>query len=609
MSDVEIKGKISVDTGTSTKSINEMNQAIKDAKKALNEAKVGSQEYTEAQKKLTDAQKEMEQSTNKGGGAFDVLKNKIQNTVPALKGAEEGGKGFLNTLRALAANPIILILTALVAILEVVYKAFANTFEGGEKIEQVFAGIKAAGQALLDSLSKIGDAIYKVFTFDFSGALDDIKEVGNAAADAYNKMADLTKQSQQLARDQATNDLEQAEREKRLAILREQAGDDTIPIAKRKAALQDLKKDSEQNAKDDIELARKVAENKIAQLTLEKDGDKKNFIEIQKIKADQIRVETQNANELRRIDKQITSTERQEIQEREQAAKEAAAKQKERNAKKLEDAKELARKLTEAEKIEDAAREKTGADDRAFQLNKLKKQFDQDALILAQQGVSNLKLREAYLKQVQALEEKYAKQDAEEKKAADAAEIQNQKDKLGKLSITKLEYANADIQISKLSEEQKKQINESEIQGLNAIGDIIGKQTAVGKGLAIATATINTFQGATEALKQKSTLPSPWDVVAKVANVAAVIATGFKSIKAITAVNVPGGGGSGGSPSAPTISAPILPTQTSTSLDSASIQGVGNAAAAGAGRVFVLDSDVQDSAERNAKINRAARLG
>ena len=69
--------------------------------------------------------------------------------------------------------------------------------------------------------------------------------------------------------------------------------------------------------------------------------------------------------------------------------------------------------------------------------------------------------------------------------------------------------------------------------------------------MGIAAATINTYIGVTEALRQKSTLPSPFDVVAKVANVATVLATGFKAVKAITSVQVPGGGGGGATSPSP----------------------------------------------------------
>jgi len=76
----------------------------------------------------------------------------------------------------------------------------------------------------------------------------------------------------------------------------------------------------------------------------------------------------------------------------------------------------------------------------------------------------------------------------------------------------------------------------------NSIGqlsELVGKDTVAGKALGIAQATINTYQGVTEALKQKSTLPSPFDVVAKVINVATILASGFKAVKSITAVQVP----------------------------------------------------------------------
>ena len=76
----------------------------------------------------------------------------------------------------------------------------------------------------------------------------------------------------------------------------------------------------------------------------------------------------------------------------------------------------------------------------------------------------------------------------------------------------------------------------------NSIGqlsELVGRDTVAGKALGIAQATINTYQGVTEALKQKSVLPSPFDTVAKVINVATILASGFKAVKSITAVQVP----------------------------------------------------------------------
>jgi len=108
------------------------------------------------------------------------------------------------------------------------------------------------------------------------------------------------------------------------------------------------------------------------------------------------------------------------------------------------------------------------------------------------------------------------------------------------------QYSKARIEIGRLEFEQKMaQANET-ANVLTNLGALVGKQTAAGKALGIATALINTYIGVSEALKQKSTLPSPYDYVAKAVNVAGILATGFKSVKAITSVKVPGGGGGGG---------------------------------------------------------------
>lgn len=112
-------------------------------------------------------------------------------------------------------------------------------------------------------------------------------------------------------------------------------------------------------------------------------------------------------------------------------------------------------------------------------------------------------------------------------------------------------------------------------------------------------------------MKQKSTLPSPFDFAAKAINVAAIIASGIKSVKAITAVKVPGGGGGQSAPvtsltaggSAPI--SPNLPIQaTLTQLNQGSINQLGSAT----NRSYVVESDITNSQERISRIVRAARL-
>jgi hypothetical protein len=161
-----------------------------------------------------------------------------------------------------------------------------------------------------------------------------------------------------------------------------------------------------------------------------------------------------------------------------------------------------------------------------------------------------------------------------------------------------------------LFEQQKRDALKGTGDALNAVGEILGKQTAAGKALGTATALINTFLGITEIWRNKTVIPEPFGTISKVAATVTAAASGFAAVRGIMRTQVPGGGGGGASiPSMPTTSSPIAPMAFSTQLNSASIQGIGNAAAGGVNRAFVLDTDINNSTERQQRLQRAARLG
>jgi hypothetical protein len=145
-----------------------------------------------------------------------------------------------------------------------------------------------------------------------------------------------------------------------------------------------------------------------------------------------------------------------------------------------------------------------------------------------------------------------------------------------------------------------------------ALGAIIGQQTTAGKALGIATALINTYIGASEVIRAKSVLPEPFGTIQKIASVAGIIATGIQSVKSIMGVKVPSvkgssGGASGGStPSIPSmnVSAPLMAQASTTTLNQAQVNQIGNVAA----RAFVVESDVSGNQERILRLNRAARI-
>jgi hypothetical protein len=237
----------------------------------------------------------------------------------------------------------------------------------------------------------------------------------------------------------------------------------------------------------------------------------------------------------------------------------------------------------------------------------LRQKYDNDRKLLADQRSAA---------EVDALTNKLFAEVQAEQEAADL-KIKNSFDELDAITNNLLAEVDAEAKAA----EAKKQIAEAESQfkkqqlmevgaAVQNLTTIVGRDTVAGKALGIATALINTYQGASEAIKQKSTLPSPFDVIAKVANVGAIIATGLRTVKAITSVQVPGVGG-GASPATPNVqvTAPITPTPTpqvaSTLLNAQAIQQLGSAT----NRAYVLESDVTNSQERIRRINRAARLG
>jgi len=140
------------------------------------------------------------------------------------------------------------------------------------------------------------------------------------------------------------------------------------------------------------------------------------------------------------------------------------------------------------------------------------------------------------------------------------------------------------------------------VDTLNIVSDVLGKESAAGKALAISGALINTYLGISAGVK----LGYP----AAIPAVLAASVTGFKAVKSIMSTKIPGAASSsagGGSMSAPSLSsstAPITPQAQTTTLSTQSINQIGVASS----RAYVLESDVSGNQERTQRLNRAARI-
>ena len=141
---------------------------------------------------------------------------------------------------------------------------------------------------------------------------------------------------------------------------------------------------------------------------------------------------------------------------------------------------------------------------------------------------------------------------------------------------------------------------------LMQFSDLVGKQTTAGKALAIAAATMDTYQAANSALKADYGVFGPAAQIARFASVAATIGVGIKNVREIARTKVPGGGGGGGNLPTNTggLGAPIGAQMGATALQQAQINAAGSAAV----QAFVLESDVSGNQERIERLNRAARI-
>lgn len=147
---------------------------------------------------------------------------------------------------------------------------------------------------------------------------------------------------------------------------------------------------------------------------------------------------------------------------------------------------------------------------------------------------------------------------------------------------------------------------------VTSLGELIGENTVAGKALAIAQATINTFLGATEVLKNPTTIPEPYGTIAKIASMVTVIGTGLATVKKIASVKIDGkgGGGSASSISAPSIADATAPVVNAANLNQSSLpQDVRvvnpeNQVV----RAYITDKDLKDNEDRTNFYNNLSTL-
>ena len=171
----------------------------------------------------------------------------------------------------------------------------------------------------------------------------------------------------------------------------------------------------------------------------------------------------------------------------------------------------------------------------------------------------------------------------------------NDKDRL----TLKKQFKEASDKIDELEAQAAKEKSEKTEQGLNQLSEVVGKNTVAGKGMSIAAATINTYQGVTDALAAKTI--TPFETALKFVNAGAILANGLKTVKQMASVKIPnasGGAGTGGasSPSGGSVSQPPAFNVVGASGTSQLADAIGSQSKEPT-RAYVVSADVTTSQE------------
>lgn len=668
---VEIGAKISVDSGNAAASINDLQANLKAAKAAMNEAKIGSDEYKAAQDRVKEATEALNKTQGDSSGAFGILKEKIMGTVPGLQAAETGTNAFSTALKALMANPIILILTAIVVALTALYEAFTYSVAGAKKMEQVFAGLKAAFDVIVDRIMSAGQAVIKFFSGDWSGAAKDMKAaftgIGDSIGKAYDEVSKATEALQKLAKAERESNVQRAAQNAAIVKSKELLNDENASIKDKQKALAEVSAFEKKIGEEDVARAKEKLKQQTIIWSQTKEGLKKHAQELAELQIDiSNKVEETSRKEIQ-IQRQGRTLQKQMNAEAKAEADEAKKAEKER----LDNIKEYTNKIEKIKQEETLAtiddtfkKERYQTEIKLADDLKVAK-ADLEAKKITKQQYADLEVEYRKLTALKLAEiDKKEKEDEEKKSQEHAKKIKEFEDKLAadlekirlqqvairtkdrneqvklidsEINLQKAKHqltyqmekdayekkrdlerqnlvdANADAQQllafdqetvnGRMALDEKEK--EAKIQNLSTIGaalqglgNLVGQNTAAGKALSIAEATINTYTGATKALAQGGI----YGAVAA----AGIIASGIASVEKIISTPIPGQSSAGGSASI-SVPAPFKPRaiEAPSAVISADSLSQINATAS---RAYVVESDITNNQQRISRINRAARL-
>jgi len=634
---------IEVNSKKGTENVKKLNKEV---------AKTG-KEVTKTKEKTKEANKE---TTALGAGAMASF-NKFKGAVLGVV------KGFKSLKFAIIATGLGALLIGILAI----KTAFTNSEEGQNKFAKLMGVIGSVTGNLIDVLADLGmgiiavfenpkqaildfkdllisqvtnridsvietvgflgSAMKKVFSGDFVGAMEDAKKAGSSYVDTLTGVKNTIDKVSGSVKGMASEIAKEARIASNIADQRAKADkierDLVVGRAKADRDIAELRFKSEQRDKftakervaflqkasaisEDISLKEisanklrldaQIAENKLSGST----KDDLNAVAV--LKAKSIQLDTAKLNLQKRLQTSLTT-----FQNEEKAGfkKIADAKQKA-----LDDNKKLDDK-TQEDKIK---REQKALDDvnALIEADKIKKEdaevvsLEEKAILDGERAVAKLEALQIGLDAegeahkalailISDTEILYSNKTADAKAKDVAKALKLKKDQANTEANTEKKLADTKLAVMN--------------QSANAVIEIVGRESAVGKAVAVAQAIWNTKNAITKTL---ASVPAPFNIPSAIA----VGAFGLAQVKGILSTANPTGGGGGGvsAPSAP--SAPALPQSTAPAFNvvgasgasSNQLQGVIDNQSQQPVQAYVVAGDVSTAQELDRNIVTGASI-
>jgi hypothetical protein len=578
MADINIKAQIQVDTGDSAKKVEGVQNAVKNTGAGVKDA----------------------------GAQFGKLKGELGALSPALGQASQGVGALTQAFNILKANPIIGVFALIAGLVVALFQKFKQMEGVADSLGKAFGTLSGVFNTFINGiLTPLIDGFTWLIENVTGGLISVLSALGVTTEKTAQRFGEITEALDDLEDAQKNSAIATAEANRKLQEAREIAADANVPVKERIAALKEAARIEKEESDKVIAINQTKARLLLESMAIEL-GARADVIKsiregsIESLKA--ARLELMN---MKNVDKEKLSQIDAMIIAAEDAAASSAKIAKKTQGQITSIEKEESDKREAIRKANEEKRKKAHEDE----LARIKKERDAywDRIAAGRLGEEEQTAIDNRRKESIKTIDPVVKGSMEANlQAIGTVSNANTEAALKKKKLDDEEAANVEMR-----EQSKRDALRGTGEALNAVGEIIGKQTVAGKALGTATALINTFLGITEIWRNKTVLPEPFGTISKVAATVTAAASGFAAVRGIMRTNVPGGGGGGGQsiPSVSSATPPVQPQALGMQLNSASIQGIGNAAAGGVNRAFVLDTDINDSQERQARLQRAARLG